>query len=175
MHPAMLCTTQHFKSKGRNMQKRIFAIALSVLVLATIASAADDPFVGTWRLNVAKSQIGMMTTSWKSGTIKIEAQEGGIKSTSDFSYENGTITHAEVTYKRDGRDYPVTGETGGYYDSVSSRKIDANTVESVYKLAGKEVAIHQWVVSKDGKTSTVTMKYTGMGLNMNQVMFLQRQ
>jgi hypothetical protein len=160
------------------MQKRIFAIALSVLVLATIASAADDPFVGTWKLNVAKSQSGMMLTGWKSGTVKVESQEGRVKYTTDYYFDNGTTMHNEAAFNRDGGDYPLTTNLPSLFDSISSRKIDANTVQDVYKLEGKEVMRHQWVLSKDGKTATVTTKYTGLGSTgstVNQVLVLERQ
>ena len=34
------------------MKTRLFLFAVLVLALATVAMAADDPFVGTWKLNV---------------------------------------------------------------------------------------------------------------------------
>lgn len=41
------------------MKKHILIVmtAILALTLATIAMAADDPFVGTWEMNVGKSKF----------------------------------------------------------------------------------------------------------------------
>jgi hypothetical protein len=47
------------------MNMRILRVFCVVLLFAVTALAADDPFTGTWKLNVAKSKllVGDKTTS----------------------------------------------------------------------------------------------------------------
>jgi hypothetical protein len=51
-------------------------LLLVVLGLAR-ASWAADPHVGTWKLNLARSQFNPTSSAPKSQPLKIEAQENG--------------------------------------------------------------------------------------------------
>ena len=62
----------------------------------------------------------------------------------------------QYTAKYDGKDYPVTGNPN--WDSISLKRINANKVEFTRKKAGKVVGTGTRVVSKDGKTLTITAK-----------------
>jgi hypothetical protein len=128
-----------------------------VLALSTVALAAD-PFVGTWKLNVAKSKSSFPPS--KSTTVKIEAQDNGLKIVSDSVNAEGKPIHAETAFKYDGKDYPYT-QTGVPPDvTVVAKRINANTRETTLHFGGKEVFTSHDVVSKDGKTMTRTMKGT---------------
>jgi hypothetical protein len=114
----------------------------------------EDNNVGTWKLNLAKSKYspGPAPTSQ---TLKLEAAEDGVKYTADGIGPDGKPTHAEFTAKYDGKDYPFKGNPDA--DSISYKRIDANTVEAVTKKNGKTTVTAKVVISKDGKTRTLTM------------------
>ena len=134
----------------------VMAAMVFVLALATVAMAADDPFVGTWKLNLAKSKFNPPSSALKSDMVKIEAQDNGLKFTFDRVDVEGKDIHIEQAPKFDGKDYPVKGAATG--STVSLRRIDANTFEQVEKKDGKEGARVLVVVSKNGRTSTATSK-----------------
>jgi len=125
-----------------------------VLALATVSRAADNPFVGTWKLNLTKSYYTQRVP--KTETWKIEAQENGQKDIFDGVDAYGKAYHVVASPKYDGRDYPVTGNPA--LDTVSLKKIDAKTIESLTKKGGKEVERGRIVLSRDGKTITSTDK-----------------
>jgi len=54
------------------------------------------------------------------------------------------------------QNYPVTGNPD--WDATWLKRIDANTVEFTRKKAGKVISTATIVVSKDGKTLTLTAK-----------------
>jgi hypothetical protein len=56
------------------------------------------------------------------------------------------------------KDYPTTGSP--FFDTVSIKRITANTLEYVRKKDGKEMAKWQYELSGDGKIATVTTKTT---------------
>jgi hypothetical protein len=127
----------------------IFAL---ILTLATVALAAD-PYVGTWKLNVAKSNANPPP---KSQTLKITAQDNGFKWSFDTVEADGKATNGVWSGKYDGKDYSLTANTD--FDAVATKKINANTLDSVMKKGGKVVGTGRSVVSKDGKTLTLTTK-----------------
>lgn len=130
----------------------------TLLTLSCFATAADAPdtVVGTWKLNAAKSTHS--TAIYKSETRTYTAVPGGISLTWERVTADGKTSTVKTTYKFDGKDYPVTGSSD--FDAISAKRIDANTVETTEKHAGKAVGNTRRSVSADGKTLTLNVKFT---------------
>jgi hypothetical protein len=60
---------------------------------------------------------------------------------------------ADYTYDFDGKDYPMVGSAN--YDTLSAERINARTVKSTEKRAGKTVGIAILTISPDGKLLTI--------------------
>lgn len=119
---------------------------------AILCFAADNPNMGTWKLNEGKSKIPAGATK---NTMVVYTPAGDdVKVTVDGTTGSGQPAHNEWTGKFDGKDYPVTGDPTS--DSRSYKKINVNTLELTTKKDGKIVASGHIVVSADGKTRTVT-------------------
>jgi hypothetical protein len=132
--------------------------ALLALIVAGVCYAAEDPQVGTWKLNVAKSKYSPGPAP-KSSTTKVEAWgDDGVKLTADGVNAEGQTTHVEFQAKYDGKDYPVTGLPTA--DTISLKRVNPNTVDGITKKGGKQVGKSRSVVSKDGKTRTFTTEGT---------------
>ena len=134
------------------MRKAMLLLAVFGLI-GTLWAA--DPFVGTWKLNVAKSKINPGPPP-KSEIATFAAQENGLKLAVDIVEADGKAVKVSYTAKFDGKDYSVSGVTGA--DTISIKRVDANTFSELFKQAGKEVGSATLVVSKDGKTLTRTSK-----------------
>jgi hypothetical protein len=132
------------------MRKAMFLLA--VFGLAGSLWAAD-PFVGTWKLNVAKSKVPRVL---KSQIVKIEAQGDIFNWTYDSVHFDGKVIHIEWSGKYDGKDYPLKGFPE--LDASAVKRIDAKTIGWIDKKAGKEMATWQFTVSNDGKTQSWTGK-----------------
>jgi hypothetical protein len=134
------------------MKARTIASAV-VLCLATAAVCLASPQMGTWKLNEAKSKIasGMM----KNTTVVYEAAGDSVKVTTDGTAPDGTAAHSEWTGKFDGKDYPVTGDPTS--DARSYKQMGPRTLRLTVKKGGKVTASGTIVVSRDGKTRTVTL------------------
>jgi len=150
-------------------------VGLFTTALASSALAqAGDPQVGTWKLNVAKSTFSPGPAP-KSGTTKIEAAGAGAKVIVDQAAADGTTRHWEFTANYDGKDVPIVGNNPDA-DTVARTRVDASTVQTVSKKAGKVVATQQSTVSADGKTRTVTTKgVNAAGKTVNNVAVYERQ
>ena len=148
---------------------------LGVLALLTGAAfAQSDPQVGVWKLNVAKSKYSPGPAP-KSATTRIEAAGAGAKVTVDQEIADGTKRHWTFTANYDGKDSPVTGNNPDA-DTVARTRIDASTVQTVSKKAGKVTTTQTSAVSSDGKTRTVTTKgVNASGQQVNNVAVYERQ
>ena len=98
----------------------------------------------------------------QSRTITYESQGDQIKSTHDAVRADGTHLTWSYTGKYDCKDDPITwtGASNPETDTISVKRPSANTYEATQKKAGKVVATARAIVSKDGKTMTVTAKGT---------------
>ena len=137
------------------MQKNLFVRSLWVgaatLALGTAAFAGEN-WVGTWKLDPAKSKLG--STAIRAQTLKFEATPAGIKLTSDGTDAQGKPMHSGYTSKFDGKDVPWAGNPMA--DTACAKRVDDNTYENIWKMAGKATVSATVAVSKDGKTLTVT-------------------
>ncbi len=119
--------------------------------------AADNPFIGIWKLNIAKSKASDPSAMPKSEVAKNVAQGNLIKTTFDWVDSQGKSYHHEWTGEWNGKDFPVTGDP--YSDMRAVKRVDANTIEVVTKKAGKEISTWRMTIPKDGKTMTGEGKF----------------
>jgi hypothetical protein len=140
------------------MHRKARAISLAVALAAIVATAgvtgAADHWLGTWKLNLAKSKYSPADLAPKSQTITREAVDGGMKLVTDGVDAQGKATHTEYSAKFDGKDYPWAGQANA--DTVSLLRIDDEYYEAIWKLKGEVTITSNTVVSKDGKTLTTT-------------------
>ena len=145
-------------------------LALGVVLgadIANLSAQASDPRMGTWKLNVAKSKYSPGPAP-QALTVKVEPSGQGEKVTAEFVNADGTRTTTQYTANFDGKDNPLTGSQ--IADTVSLKRIDARTTDRTDKKGGKVAQTLRRVVSKDGKTMTVTTKGTNaQGQAVNNV------
>ena len=142
-------------SKKTNGSFTILA-SLSLLLLGGGTAQAADPWVGTWKLNVAKSKYSGPAP--KSNTATFVAYEGGIKVSTSGVGADDKPTQTEFAAKFDGKDYPYKGSP--LYDTISVKRIDDLTYEATLKGKGKATLVSKNAFSKDGKTRTQTQSGT---------------
>jgi hypothetical protein len=118
---------------------------------------SNDPVVGTWVLNVAKSKFNPGPAP-KSETRTYAVAGNEIKATSTGVDADGKATSAAWTVVYDDKERPVTGDPD--VDTLMLKRVDANTTTFTEKKAGKVVVTGTRAVSKDGKTLTITTKGT---------------
>ena len=152
--------------------KRLLTLC-GIMLLAASAEAADN-FLGTWTLNVAKSNYDPGPAP-KSQTTKLEAVAGGgMREIGDRVNADGSKTNWQWTAKFDDKDYPVQGDPDR--DTVSIKKIDDNTVEVTNKKDGKVANTMKIVVAKDGKSRTNEASFTNAkGVKVHNIIFFDRK
>jgi hypothetical protein len=128
-------------------------VLIAGLVLCAATQAADDPQTGTWKLNAAKSKYSPGPAP-KANTLTITVDEKSYRVRAEGVDGEGKATGADFTAGFDGKDVAAKGLP--YGDTVSVKRVDANTVEVSMKKDGKVLVTVTSVVSKDRKTRTST-------------------
>jgi len=145
------------------MRKTVIAncvVLLVLLVLLSVSASGADLLSGTWKQNVAKSKYAP-GPGFQNNTVNFESIEGGMKFSADGIDGRGKRIQNGYTLKFDGKDYPTHQLVDGKpnpnaADFVSWKKIDDYTYEQTNKFEGKVLTVARHVISKDGKTRTVT-------------------
>jgi hypothetical protein len=138
------------------MKTRITAVVTALSFAATVACFAANPQMGTWKLNEGKSKVapGM----GKSTTVTYSEQGDKIKVTVDGVDKNGKPTHGVWVGKWDGKAYKATGNLA--WDSAAYKVVNDNTNDITTWKNGKVAWTGHIIVSKDGKSRTVTVNGT---------------
>ena len=140
----------------RNKRLVGFAIVMLLTELTLfMATAGADQLSGTWSMNAEKSMYSPGPPP-KSLTVVIESDENNYKVDATGTDGDGKPIHVQYSAKFDGKDYPATGIENA--DTVSVKRIDANTVETMQKKDGKVVMTVTTKVSADGKSRTSTWR-----------------
>jgi hypothetical protein len=131
-----------------------------VWLLAPLLCAAGDPFVGIWKLDSGRSKFTTGDPSIMLGTMQIETQGNGLKSTASGANGEGFASDFTFTCSLDGTpckilaSMPLRGANA--VDTISLRRIDDHTITATGTNKGKPVYNDRRVVSADGNTMTVT-------------------
>ena len=137
------------------MLKHSFRLVLVGGLMAAALWAANDPFVGEWKLNPSKSKL--------SDVMKVESV-GGNKYGFDFG------GGSPETIVVDGTDQPGTG---GTTLSVTSERPDSWKV--VRKKSGRILITAIWELSKDGKTLRDNFTFIGPDGNSSNVKYVYQR
>jgi hypothetical protein len=142
---------------ARRLLPLLFALGVALSPGLSFAQAAseDNPLLGTWRLLVEKSRYNPGPPPQRQ-TRTYEAAPQGVKTTIRTVDADGESTVVEYTANYDSIEYHVYGSatTSG----IALTKVDAYTAEATLSHAGRVVGHATRVVSKDGKTMTITFR-----------------
>ena len=128
------------------MKTRNIVATFAVCLFALALSAAENPNIGTWKLNEAKSKIPAGVA--KNTTVVYSAAGDMIKVTTDGVDGSGKPIHSEWNGKFDG-----TGTSA--YDARAVTAKGERTLEIDNMKDGKSVGTGKVELAKDGKSRTL--------------------
>ncbi len=134
------------------MKTRNILLTLALCLVGAVLCVAQNPNMGTWKLNEAQSKIA--PGSFKNTTVVYSAAGDSIKVTTDGVDKDGKPIHGEWTGKFDGKYYPVTSDPST--DERSYVKTDDRHMTISNKKGGKVTTTGDIVVAADGRSRTLT-------------------
>ena len=144
---------------------RLAVTVLASLLGVTVVAAQQDPFNGTWKLNIARSTMNPESAS-KSEIIHYRVVGDQEEFVTEAVTAKGEAEAIKYTARYDdGKAYPFTTTIDGKVTNPGAmtmvRKIDTWTRERYNVRDGKPVIASRRVVSKDGRTMTLTILRVG--------------
>ena len=125
---------------------RWISAMISACLLASIANAADDPFLGTWQLDKAKSTIAR-DPGVKSKTFLFSPTPDGVLITERLEMLSGETQTSRLPYAY-GRKVP---QSGPGFDSLLVEKTGPRSATWTVSLKDKVLSRLAVVVSADGR------------------------
>ena len=126
----------------------------AALCLWATEAAAQTPktWLGTWKLDVARSKLGEGPAPRSLVVTIAPAKDGGYTNVAETIQADGKTTRAEFYARPDGKEYPVTGPNPS---TIWVKRIDDHNGEWAHLRDGKVFSKGTTSYSKDGKTRTV--------------------
>jgi hypothetical protein len=137
------------------MKIRSIAVTFVLCLLALTVGFAQNPNLGTWKLNEAKSKIPAGVG--KNTTVVYSAAGSDIQVTTDGVNAADQPAYSEWTGKFDGKPYPVSGNPDVDYRAVKTK--GERTLLLANMKDDKTVSNGKVELAKDGKSRTLEMTY----------------
>ena len=133
-------------------------LVATMVVVGTLMAQTKPSFVGTWKLNLAKSKYEG-TQAPKSLTRTVTAEGTGLKYSFEGEAADGSKISFGFTSKLDGSDAAVSG-TGmpGGADAVALEHPSVHKITGVLKKGGKKIGTVWTDISADGMSVIVDTK-----------------
>lgn len=143
---------KHLKSRV------VFAcVVTAACLLPQTAFAQTNPRIGVWKLDLARSTYQQGAAPASETRTFLATDDGGIQMTGDAILPSGTKQPTGYRAKYDGKDHSYSGAAG---DSIAMTG-DGWASDSTIKMVGKVTQTTHGVVSRDGRTMTLTTKTAG--------------
>ena len=130
-----------------------------------------DPVIGTWELDVAASKFDPGPPP-RAELRRYEAEHEGIKATVATTEADGRTTTFEYVTSYNDVTAVVTGSRTS--DAVRMRKVDDYTAEAVLLLGGRVVGRTRRVISRDGRSMTITLHRDAPVVVNNVIVYRRR-
>ena len=150
----------------------LWAADLTLVAGQSPVRAGEDPILGTWNLDVAKSNYSPGPPP-RSERRTHEAHRDGLKVTIKRMEADGRSTFIQYTAEYNSMEYPVSGSSE--VDTIALRRVNTYTAEATLMHAGKEMGIARRAISEDGKTMTITFQGTDSRGRFDNVAVYERE
>jgi hypothetical protein len=142
-------------------------------VLPEAALAQSNPWLGMWKLNLAKSTYPPGQAP-RSSMYNFQVTGANLANTVETVDAAGNSTKTVNPHIYDGQVHPITDNPS--VDTRMYARVDANTVISASMKAGKLVQVTTIVLSQDGRTITTTGRgIDAKGQHVNSVAVYDKQ
>jgi hypothetical protein len=139
------------------MRRLVFAAAVTTALLASSAFAAPN-LTGDWKLNLTKSQYGLMPAPVEvTRKIKLDGISLSLSTYTKSAQREGTT---ELKYTTDGK-VCVNKVANGEAKGTARWDGDTLIIESSQQNGAAEIKSHEaWTLSSDGRTLTILTHLT---------------
>ena len=160
----------------KKLAKNLLSIITLCLFSASILAQGENPFVGTWDINISASDFG--------GAAEPENMSRTYADLGDGSYiymvatvnADSTLDGSSATYRYDGGQYPIASLAPGAQAQISYRRINDRTVEYRVNVEDTLTQIGAKTISPDGRVLRIAIQFPNSeGSQNNQILVFDRR
>ena len=152
---------------AKKARRTLQAICGLAIVCNLFGQTPTKTWLGTWKLNLEKSDIGVPialapTLKIVSQTLKVEERGEKLKLIGDTVLSDGTSSHDEFNVVLDGKETVLADGT-----TISAKRVDGNAFDIIVKVAtnvANVVGVNHFQFSTDGRILIETKVQTKRGV-----------
>ena len=176
-HGVLLCAPACRRFMGRTKGMKCLSSWALLLVVSTSAMAADDPFVGSYRLQVDKSTSSGLPLPVAATLVLSEDGDNLVFTVSQKNADGSSLDEA-TSMPKGGCALRRIGGGTLRYDSVTTTRPNSTTIEMAMMRDGQEAMRHKYELSADHQVLTLTRtagETNASGQRVGAVFVLERQ
>ena len=128
-------------------------IGLCFMLAVGVIQASDDPLVGEWALNLARSHYGGGAEVRRKETFTCQRDREILKCTIESVRADGRKLVGTFAAAYDGKPYPAAGIPD--VDQVTLQRLSGFVADATFSFRGKPVFGYRAIRSDDGRSLTV--------------------
>ena len=146
------------------MKKRpaIILVMLSAALFYMTTSAyaqSDNPFIGTWDINLTESDFGSATPPQSMSRTYADLGDGNYMYLVVTINEDGSLSGTSASYSYSGEQYPIASLDQLEAPRISYKRINDATVEYTVMLGGEVQSIGAKFISPNYQQLTIAIQY----------------
>jgi hypothetical protein len=134
--------------------KYLFLLLTLLLRPGGVPATTDDPWVGTWKMNVAKCKTDPTRPLNLKSRTDVRTRDGEwLTLRKEIESTDGRKATNEIRYKLDGQDY--AGTAG---NTIAGQCVGPDELHFTFKRDGQVVATAVYKLAPDGRCYTATIR-----------------
>ncbi len=149
------------KKRPANLLVMLSAALISMTAFITTVNAAEseNPFIGTWDLNITESDFGSVAVPADMSRVYADLGDGNYMYLVVTINEDGSFGGTSATYSYSGDQYPIASIAQLETPRISYRKINDTTVEYTVRLGGEVQQIGAKFISPNYQQLTIAIQF----------------
>ncbi len=155
---------------------QILLLSVCFLCSALALAQGENPFVGTWDIDLAASNFGGAEKPANMSRTYADLGDGSYMYLVATVNVNGTLGASSATYRYDGRRYPIAATAIGNQATISYQRLNDRAVQYTVRVGETVTQIGAKTISPDGRVLQIAIQFPASeGQQANQILVFNRR
>lgn len=137
----------------------MLSAALFTMTTSAYAAESENPFLGTWDIDLQQSQFGSATPPVSMSRTYADLGDGNYMYLVVSTDEEGALSGSSASYSYSGEQYPIASLDQLEAPRISYRRINDATVEYTVRLGGEIQSIGAKFISPNYSKLQIAIQY----------------
>jgi len=152
----------------------ILSLSLLTLISTSTLAQGANPFIGTWDIDLRKSDFGNATVPANISRTYFDHHDGTYTYMVITTAQDGSLSGTTARYSYSGERYPIAGFNPDQRATISYRKVGETTVEYIVYLNGEVQQIGAKVVTPNYLELSIVIQFPNSAQEDQVLVFNRR-